>query len=265
MLGISVRGVGFVLFVCLFIHLSSAVFAQSPITIEQLLAKPSSWQISSSFDYRSGMSESWHLERQTSWSAGVRYGLTPRFEINGRLQGQQFSQDIPGQRIREQSQALSVGSNWLLKPESATPALLLEARAVLRSSGPAGPRHLPSVQVAITSYKSIDPVVLSLSASVNVQREYRLGSVEVSPGSSWRLEPGVNFAINPRVTLFGGVAIERRNSTQFGAAVIAGPSERLALSGGMALAVARQHSVFVSGDVASDRSGGMSLQWFYEF
>lgn len=253
------------LFVTVSLHVSLEASAQSPITIEQLLAKPSTWQISSSFDYRSAMSESSWLERQSSWLMGVRYGLSDRLELNARLQTQQFSQSNADQQIREQSHRLSVGSNWLINRESTIPALLLEARAVLGSSGSNGRRTLPGGQIAMTTYKSIDPLVLSLSTSLSFQRDYRIDAWDVKPGASWRIEPGVNFAVNPRVTLFGGAAFERRNATSMGSGLVVGATERLGIHGGMALSLAREHSMFVSVDLGTDRSGGMTMQWFYEF
>ncbi|WOJ94467.1 hypothetical protein R0135_04720 [Congregibacter variabilis] len=255
--------------VCLFLiclaQVSPEASAQSPITIEQLLAKPSTWQISSSLDYRSAMSEPTLLERQGSWLVGLRYGLSQRLELNARLQEQQFSQSGADQKIREKSHRLSVGSNWLIKRESTLPAVLLEARAIISSSSENGRRTLPGGQIAITTYKGIDPLVLSLSISMSFQRDYRLHRLEIDPGSSWRVEPGVNFAVNPRVTLFGGAAFERRTATDLGSGVVLPTSERLGIHGGMALSVARQHSIFVSVDLGTDRSGGMTLQWFYEF
>lgn len=257
--------IGMFLLVALSLHVSLQASAQSPITIEQLLAKSSSWQINSSFDYRSAMSGLSLLERQSSWLMGIRYGLSERLELNARLQTQQFSQSSADQQIREQSHRLSVGSNWLINRESTLPALLLEARAVLASSGSSGRRTFPGGQVALTTYKSIDPLVLSLSASLSFQRDYRIDEWEVNPGSSWRIEPGVNFAVNPRVTLFGGAAFERRNATGLGSDLVVGPNERLGIHGGMALSLAREHSMFVSVDLGTDRSGGMTVQWFYEF
>ena len=245
--------------------LAPRTFAQSPISIEQLLAKAATWQVSSSVDYRASMPTPLQLERQTSVSTGLRYGLNSRFEINARLESLQFSQSIAGQRLRERQQSLSLGSNWLIKRESFLPAVLLETRAVLASNGSFGPRDLPSAQIAVTSYKSIDPVVLSLTVAMNIQRSYRDESAVVKPGVSWRIEPNVNFAVNPSVTLFGGAAMERRNASRIGESTVMPAMERVALRGGMALSLAQRHSIFVSGDLGSDRSGGMSVQWFYEF
>ncbi|EED33324.1 hypothetical protein NOR53_1588 [gamma proteobacterium NOR5-3] len=75
----------------------------------------------------------------------------------------------------------------------------------------------------------------------------------------------MNFAANSSVTLFGGAAFERRNATGLGSGRVLGPTERLGIHAGVALSVARAHSLFVTADLATDRSGGMRVQWFYEF
>ncbi|MFK8042906.1 hypothetical protein [Congregibacter sp.] len=245
--------------------LSQGVAAQSPINIDQLLAKASTWQVSSSFDYRATSFTSLQRDRRATFSTGIRYGLTPRFELNGRFTASEQRQEFAGLEFRQKTQGASLGANWLIKPESALPALLLEARAVVHRNGSVSRRSLPEWRLGVTTYKSLDPVVLSLSAAMTLQRDYQLAEGSVEPGMAWRVEPGVNFAVNANVTLFGGVSFERRNASSANGESLADQSERVGIRGGIALAIARRHSVFVSGDIASDHQGGMNLQWFYEF
>ncbi|WP_439107498.1 hypothetical protein [Congregibacter sp.] len=245
--------------------LSPNVVAQSPITIEQLLAKPSTWQISTSLAYRARSMSAVQQERQSGGSLGLRYGLTPRVELNARVQEWQSSLELGAMELRQHSRSFSVGGNWLVKPESSLPAVLIEARGELYRDGSDGRHSAPGGLLALTSYKSIDPLVLSLATAVTLQRDYRIGGAVVSPGVTWRIEPGVNFAVNSSVTLFGSVALERSNASYVDDSLLAASQERIGLRGGIALALAQQHSLFISGDLASDRSGGMSLQWFYEF
>ncbi|EAQ96357.1 hypothetical protein [Congregibacter litoralis] len=248
-----------------FAGLSQAAFSQSPINIEQLLTKPSVWQISSSVDYRGSSLGSFQNGRQLTGSTGLRYGLTPRVEINARLTGWQYRQSVGELQSEEQGHSVSIGGNWLLKRESLLPAMLLEARGELLSRGSPEERSFPGGSVGLTLYKSSDPVVLSLRASMNLRRSYRFESVKVSPGATWSIEPGVNFAVNANVTLFGSAFFERRNASLHDGVTLYNAQERVGLRGGLALAVAGRHSLFVSGDLASDQQGGVSLQWFYEF
>ncbi|WOJ95499.1 hypothetical protein R0137_09545 [Congregibacter brevis] len=245
--------------------LSQGASAQSPINIDQLLAKASTWQVSSSFDYRGVSFASVQRERRATFSTGIRYGLTRRFELNGRFSASEQRQEFAELEFRQKTREVNLGANWLIKAESALPALLLEARAVIHRNGSTSRKHLPEGRLGITTYKSLDPVVLSLSAAMTIQRDYRLAEGTVEPGVAWRIEPGVNFAVNANVTLFGGVSIERRNASSVNGDSFADQSERVVIRGGIALAVAGRHSVFVSGDIASDHQGGMNLQWFYEF
>lgn len=245
--------------------LSQTALSQSPINIEQLLTKPSVWQISSSVDYRGSSFGSLQSGRQLSGSTGLRYGLTPRVEINARLTAWQHRQSFGELQSEEQGRSVSIGGNWLLKRESLLPAMLLEARGELISRDSREERSFPGGSVGLTIYKSSDPVVLSLRASMNLRRSYRFESVRVSPGATWSIEPGVNFAVNANVTLFGSAFFDRRNASLHDGVERDNEQERVGLRGGLALAVAGRHSLFVSGDIASDQQGGMSLQWFYEF
>lgn len=243
---------------------SCPAFAKSPINIEQLLAKPATWQLSSSIDYQAA-SSTLNQTQQSSWSTGIRYGVTPQVEVNARVSGWQLRQGSAGPEFRQSEQSISVGSNCLVKAESSWPAILVEARAVLGSTGSSSRSRLPSGQLALTSYKSLDPVVISFTAAMTVQRDYELDDVRLRPGMSWRIEPGINFAVNSSVTLFGSAAFSRRNAVYADDLIVANPSERIGMRGGIALALGRQHSIFVTGELANDRSGGMGVQWLYEF
>ncbi len=245
--------------------LSQTLLAQSPINIEQLLTKPAVWQISSSLDYRSTSPASVQRGRQLSGATGLRYGLTPRLEVNARVSGWQQRQSRGELQWEQQGRSVSIGGNWLLKRESFLPAILLEARGEVVSRGRRGQRSFPGARLGVTIYKSSDPVVLSLRASMDVQRTYRFEDLTIQPGAAWSLEPGVNFAVNANVTLFGSAFFDRRNASFQDGIRLNNAQERIGLRGGLALAVAGRHSLFVSGDLASDQQGGMSLQWFYKF
>lgn len=244
--------------------LSGSVFATSPINIEQLLAKPATWQLSSSVDYQTAGS-TLDQTQQSSWSTGVRYGVTSQIELNARVSGWRLTQDGSSLDFHQDEQSLSIGSNVLLKAESSLPAVLLEARAVLGTSGSSSRQNLPSGQIALTTYKSLDPVVISFTAAMTLQRDYELDDVRISPGMSWRIEPGINFAVNASVTLFGSANFSRRDAVYADEFIVANSSERIGMRGGIALALGRQHSFFMSGELANDRSGGMNVQWLYEF
>jgi hypothetical protein len=108
-------------------------------------------------------------------------------------------------------------------------------------------------------------VVLSLSASAILQRGYRRGDDRIDPGPAWRVDPMVNFAVNPQVTLLGGLSLSRRYATGVNGQPLNDGRERVALLTGVGYALSRRHTVFVNAEISSHASSGASLQWFYQF
>jgi hypothetical protein len=245
--------------------LPASLKAQSPISIEQLLVKPSTWQIATSFDYAIATGEPFVSERQSGWSTGVRYGFSQRWEFNARFQTATLSQHVFDERFQQQTRSVSAGVNYLLKPEARGPALLLEARADLAADALGKRRSFPGGQLTLTTYKSIDPVVLSLTGSLQARRRYRSEAGEIQGALAWRLEPLVNFAVNPQVTLFGGASFARREALRVNGQTRGIAQQRIAMRAGIAYAAHRHHSIFFSGDVSSDAQLALNIQWFYEF
>jgi hypothetical protein len=153
----------------------------------------------------------------------------------------------------------------LLKPETRFPALLLELRADLAGSGAGSRAGVAGGQLTLTAYKSLDPVVLSLSASAMQRRGYRRDGLRIDPGSAWRVDPVVNFAVNPQITLLGGFSVSRRHATRVDGQWVNDGSDRIALLTGIGYALSRRHTVFVNAEMTGQGSSGASLQWFYQF
>jgi hypothetical protein len=239
--------------------------AQTPINIEQLIAKPARWQLGTSVDYRTTNPGDRHSTRSSAAGVRLRYGLSPRFEINAGLSRTGTLHRRGGDRQRASADSLSLGVNGLLTPETRFPAVLFELRANLESAGAGGRSGLAGGQVTLTAYKSLDPVVLSLSASAMLQRGYRLDGLRIDPGSAWRVDPTVNFAVNPQITLLGGLSLARRHATRLDGQPVADGSDRVALLAGIGYALSRRHTLFVNAEISAQASSGASLQWFYQF
>lgn len=244
--------------------LSGDVLAQAPISIEQLLVDASRWQISSSAFFRSA-NPAGLRGRQSGGSTSLRYGVNSRLEINAGLQGASLSRRNGELSVDNTLQSASLGINMLVHRESRWPALLLEARAELFSRNDGQDSSLPGGQLALTAYKSLDPVVLSVTAVVERYRERASGASQLRPGSAWRLEPAVNFAVNPELTLLSGFVLARQHSTRLDGVALGLAQDEVALRLGVGYSPRREHSFFVTGDLASNRAGSVNLQWFYEF
>ena len=240
--------------------------AQSPLTIEQLLVEASRLQLTANFSHRTARPGPWVAAEDTLSNLGVRYGLSADLEVNAGLQHSAAAQRIGASRQLDRFRAVNGGVNWRIKRETRTPALLLELRGTLRAWSDGGAYSFPRAELLLTGYKSVDPVVLSLTLAVEKSRSRREAGHDEDPGSGWRIEPMINFAVNPSVTLLGGFSHLRRTTTRRDGAPVALPLARTALRVGAGYAASENSTLFLTGDLASDSAGSaLGLQWLYQF
>jgi hypothetical protein len=242
------------------------VAAQLPLNIEQLLVKPRTSQLTAAVDFFSSTPIGGVQQRVAGWRSGIRYGVAPGVEVNASVQLADTQRRSLQGVDNAGTQSLTAGANWLLKSETSTPALLLELRAELLRRDEREHRSLGSGQLMLTAYQSIDPVVLSLTGMWDQRRTYRSGDDQIEPGHAWRLDPAVNFAVNPRVTLLGGLSISRTRALRINEQVARPVQEELALRTGIGVSLRQQSQLFLSGTFApAADASSMTLQWFYEF
>lgn len=245
---------------------ASTAMSQGPISIEQLLMKESRWQLTSSAGFRSATGASGSIRgRESIGSVALRYGVTPRLEVNAGFYGAESARRSPVGANENRVWGSSIGVNYLLRSEGKFPALLLEGRADISARRDGTDQFLPSGQLALTAYKSVDPVVLSVTAVLQRAREQTTGSGQIQPGSAWRVEPAVNLAVNPQLTLVGGLLFARRHSVRVNGRAVTFAQDELGLRLGVGYAPVRRHSFFITGDLATNQAGNINLQWFFEF
>lgn len=242
------------------------VAAQLPLNIEQLLVEPRTSQLTAAVDFFTSMPPGGVQQRVAGWRSGIRYGIAPGVEINASVQLADSQRRRLQQVNNSRSHSLAAGVNWLLKGETATPAFLLELRAELVRGDDGERRSVGSGQMMLTAYRSIDPVVLSFTAMWDHRRAYRTGNDHIEPGHAWRLDPAVNFAVNPRVTLLGGLSLSRKLALRVNEQVARPAREELALRTGVGFALRQESQLFLSGTFAPGAdASSMTLQWFYDF
>jgi hypothetical protein len=240
--------------------------AQLPLSVEQLQVETSRWQWVTVFG-QSGQRESAdHEFRQSSVTTALRYGAWRGGEINARLRRADVYRRAAQFAERTQVQSISAGINWLVKAETASPAVLLEARAELLSRQGDREETFSAGELRFTGYKSVDPLVLSLNGGVKLRTAYQLDGQRVQPGHSWWLTPQVNFAVNGQVTLIGGLSYQQQLPAIVAGATVSDRRQRIGYRAGVAYAPDRRNSLFMTGDFSADAGGGaLSLQWNYQF
>lgn len=261
--------------------------AQLPLSIETLLMPPSTFTLS--------MQTHWHEGRQPALSrritpsggalvsigqrrveqavaaVGARYGFTPGWELNGRLSHRQTRWNDPGGRAGQaRGFSADVGVSWLLRPEQAAPAIMVDARLNLLSKGAvpnAEQQTLNGVELGVTGYRSLDPVVLSVSARYRRQSEHHAASGGPSEVHSLLLAPQVNFAVNAEVTLIGGLSLQYQEP-RLDADTAGGAGVDTALRLGLGYAASRHSTIFFNTSIATSETGqgsGFDLEWLYRF
>ncbi|MCL2161418.1 MAG: hypothetical protein FWH56_05975 [Betaproteobacteria bacterium] len=144
-------------------------------------------------------------------TAGLRYGLTGRAEIYTRtnyLYSRQRSIDADGTKDSNSLKRWAStwgGINYRFKDDNKTPAILGFAEVALYEKHTKSRSSFKSAMMGFTTYKAIDPVVLSLTGAYLFSGKRKDGDFDYKPGNLTLVSPSVAFAVNDRITLTTGV------------------------------------------------------------
>jgi len=146
-------------------------------------------------------------------SIGARYGMRLNTELYGRVSA--LSQDT---RTLDADGAMSdseqqfadawMGINHRFSGDNDTPALLgfFELALVENTAGQGSNLAYGRTAMAgITTYRAIDPLVLSLTAGYRYSLERRVEGLDIDPGDLLFINPNIAFAVNHEITLTGGL------------------------------------------------------------
>lgn len=206
-------------------------------------------------------------------SLGLRYGLTTNLEIYGRLHAlyaQHRGQDLHNQTQRQEDSGLSdawIGLNYRFSPDTTTPALLgfLEAAAYERHDE----QHasLKSWMAGLTTYRAIDPIILSLTAAMRWNQERTLGDDRLNPGDFIMLTPSAAFAVNDRITLTSGWQWTSRASDRHNGLATHFRRNHSDLLLGLGYGVAKGNSLLLNfkTDASGHRGAELRLNWTQRF
>lgn len=217
------------------VFLSSSAYADLPLTVENLISDQGQVRADISITYA-------NVERQsllagdpitvqtgpasfvtvptrvgeeltntdtTVLTLGLRYGLSHRVEIYTRASAMATRQRSSFQGSSNSFSDAGfidawAGLNVQLKPDDKTPALLAFAETALHEKHQRNSSAFRSALVGLTTYKAIDPVVLSLTAAYRFNQARDDGGISLKPGNLTLLNPGVAFAVNDRISLSTG-------------------------------------------------------------
>jgi len=262
--------------------LATPAGAQLPLTIEALLISEqrlTATLASSRGSHREpllrsgpgGSGLAWRELTLEQSSFGLRYGLTPRLEVNARYERSSLRRELDQRSAGTVTgERLELGANWLAA-RGAAGSLLLDARlAVLGRplAADGGWRSAAGGSLGATWYRALDPVVLSLAARYRREAPVASAGVRRRPGERLSADAAVNFAVNDRVTLIGGFGLSRREPDRIARRAVGGTRLRSTVDLGLALGPWPGGTLFLRGRLplgAAESGGALSLELLQTF
>lgn len=212
-----------------------STYADLPLTIEDIMTDKGKWKLETSLTYLNSENSRAELaapvyiqtgatsfipiptEIQENGSntdmlagtLGLRYGLTGNTDIYGSgsyLWHEERKLDGNGKTRNKRMFDISAGISHTFLKDDKNPALIgfLESTVYEKSRNKASSGK--SWLIGATTYKAIDPVVLSLTAAYRINGSKTLSSnTKYKAGNYWMLNPNISFAANDRISLTGGI------------------------------------------------------------
>lgn len=212
-----------------------SAYANLPLTIEDIITDKGKWKLETSLTYlnsensRAALAAPVYIQTgATSFipipteiqengsntdmlagTLGLRYGLTGNTDIYGSgsyLWHEERKLDGNGKTRNKRMSDISAGISHTFLKDDKNPALIgfLESTVYEKSRNKASSGK--SWLIGATTYKAIDPVVLSLTAAYRINGSKTLSSnTKYKAGNYWMLNPNISFAANDRISLTGGI------------------------------------------------------------
>ncbi|MEP6390547.1 MAG: hypothetical protein ABJ056_11550 [Halioglobus sp.] len=205
------------------------------------------------------------------WVSALRYGVDSNLELRSSiLQRDSRTRSPYRPSVTRQSTALTVGGTWQVSADRRTPALLLSLDVDIASSSPLQESEVgygKSVRVNALTYRTFDPVVLSVQLGYEYSSSWRQGNIEYLPGNNATAKTQISFALNPEVTLIGGLGVQRSEAPKVSGIELyeSATQINLTLAGGLALS--RRSSLFLGADVYASglSAASVNVEWLYQF
>lgn len=221
------------IFLLLITALIPNAWADMPLTIEDLITDKGKFKIDLSLSYANsdhqGLSLGLPIQIQTGPTSfiylptfvgertgnsdtlvavtNLRYGWSSQTEIYGRgswVSTQQRVRDTTGIHNFANSGFSDawLGINHQFKKDDSSPAILGFAETAIIQRYQGGNSKFKSNLLGVTTYTSLDPVVLSVTGAYRINQNRQ--DTKTRPGNLLLLNPSVAFAVNDRITLTTG-------------------------------------------------------------
>lgn len=160
-----------------------------------------------------------------TWTPGIRYGLNSKTELYSRASWYSSRSHDTNILSLEESRSehdrfsdLWIGINHRIWNDATTPGLLVFLESAAMENVSFGSHsdwvHGKTWVVGSTLYRSIDPIILSATASYrySTARDVPdLDGMSIDPGDSFLVNPSISFAANNEVSITSGFQWQRQN------------------------------------------------------
>lgn len=212
-----------------------SAYADLPLTIEDIITDKGKWKLETSLTYlnsensRAALAAPVYIQTgATSFipipteiqengsntdmlagTLGLRYGLTGNTDIYGSgsyLWHEERKLDGNGKTRNKRMSDISAGISHTFLKDDKNPALIgfLESTVYEKSRNKASSGK--SWLIGATTYKAIDPIVLSLTAAYRINGSKTLSDgIRYKSGNYLLLNPNISFSANDRISLTGGI------------------------------------------------------------
>lgn len=152
-------------------------------------------------------------------SLGLRYGLTSNTEVYGKtswISDHARSTNVNGYETTSNNQFNDVwlGLNHRFIDEGNLPALLGFIEGAVAERQTQSTSYGKSWLIGATTYRSLDPVVLAMTAAYQYRLHRQDGNSIYYPGHLFMLNPQVSFAANDKVTLSSGLTWRHQGASR---------------------------------------------------
>ncbi|WP_447546441.1 meta-pathway of phenol degradation family protein [Neisseria gonorrhoeae] len=212
-----------------------SAYADLPLTIEDIMTDKGKWKLETSLTYlnsensRAALAAPVYIQTGSAsfipvpteiqengsntdmlaGTLGLRYGLTGNTDIYGSgsyLWHEERKLDGNGKTRNKRMSDISAGISHTFLKDGKNPALIAFFESTVYEKSRNKASSGKSWLIGATTYKAIDPIVLSLTAAYRINGSKTLSDdVKYKAGNYWMLNPNISFAANDRISLTGGI------------------------------------------------------------
>lgn len=247
--------------------------AELPLSLEELLTDKGKLRLESSISYTNSESEHIQLANpiyiQTGTNSyialptalqqdnrnsdiivgttGLRYGITGKTEIYGNASylwrnDRSFNGKTHNSSDNNLSD-ISLGISHTFMQDGKNPALIGFAETSIYEKSNGKTSLGKSWLIGATTYKAIDPVVLSFTSAYRYNSSKNLDTGKYKAGNYFMLSPSVSFAANDRISFTGGVQWIAQQSAQLDGEKLSARNTATYASLGVGYGISRETSM----------------------